>query len=512
MYLCRYKDGYEENLTLWRLRQLGAAFKYPRPSLTPGKPAQGGQQDGGESVGGNGGGVWKFRRATKHGAERVINAVRLGTLWGHRGKETVVAVSIYDDPEVLIEEIISLLALMKTQGQEIGVTYWESPERKCLNECRLPLPELPTEAINAVGYANGGAAGGGGSGNAGAAAGAAAERWKDSYGRELGPGWVESPGAWKEPRHCHSGGLIVWKTGVARYRAKGAGDFQEHCCAALLGSRNVPVGAEAMLLDGFFHGTGILQNNAVYRAYKRRGWVKQLFDRGDMLPALPTQTTLPPSGHRFLVKKVGLQVGHVPRRKESIYVCAAAPAAIMEAPRSTPGLCAGEASAAPTPSIQGAETNGSASAITPTHWWTLRGDVPHGEGVPMDVAGGGEEDAKPYHPHFWTCIVCQKGGSMSKNISENTLGNGPGSGRGPGSLLLCSTCPASFHLSCLRPRMRTMPDGHWSCAYCYATGRAKGGDSDGACGAVRLMESLRQGMHGAVRVNTVRTLRYNAIG
>lgn len=50
--------------------------------------------------------------------------------------------------------------------------------------------------------------------------------------------------------------------------------------------------------------------------------------------------------------QVGLQVGHVPRRKESIYVCAAAPAAIMEAPRSTPGLCAGEASAAPTPSIQ----------------------------------------------------------------------------------------------------------------------------------------------------------------
>ncbi|CAM9754290.1 unnamed protein product, partial [Sphacelaria rigidula] len=69
-----------------------------------------------------------------------------------------------------------------------------------------------------------------------------------------------------------------------------------------------------------------------------------------------------------------------------------------------------------------------------------------------------------------------------------------------GPLLLCTTCPASFHLSCLRPRMRTMPQGPWSCAYCYATGRQKGGDSDGACGAVRLMESLRQGSHGAVRV------------
>ena len=42
--------------------------------------------------------------------------------------------------------------------------------------------------------------------------------------------------------------------------------------------------------------------------------------------------------------------------------------------------------------------------------------------------------------------------------------------------------------------------GGWSCAYCYATGRAIGGDSDGACGAVRLMESLRQGMQNAVRV------------
>lgn len=71
----------------------------------------------------------------------------------------------------------------------------------------------------------------------------------------------------------------------------------------------------------------------------------------------------------------------------------------------------------------------------------------------------------------------------------------------PGPLLLCSTCPASFHLPCLRPRLRAAPKGKWSCAYCFATGRAKGGDSDGACGAVRLMESLRQGMQGAIRVS-----------
>lgn len=70
-------------------------------------------------------------------------------------------------------------------------------------------------------------------------------------------------------------------------------------------------------------------------------------------------------------------------------------------------------------------------------------------------------------------------------------------------LLLCSTCPASFHLPCLRPRLRAMPKGAWSCAYCFATGRAKGGDSDGACGAVRLMESLRRGMQGAIRVSHI---------
>lgn len=34
------------------------------------------------------------------------------------------------------------------------------------------------------------------------------------------------------------------------------GEFQEHCCAALLGSTHVPPGAEVMLLDGFLHGTG----------------------------------------------------------------------------------------------------------------------------------------------------------------------------------------------------------------------------------------------------------------
>lgn len=35
----------------------------------------------------------------------------------------------------------SMLVQMKEQNREVGISYWESPERKCLNECRLPLPE-----------------------------------------------------------------------------------------------------------------------------------------------------------------------------------------------------------------------------------------------------------------------------------------------------------------------------------------------------------------------------------
>lgn len=110
-------------------------------------------------------------------------------------------------------------------------------------------------------------------------------------------------------------------------------------------------------------------------------------------------------------------------------------------------------------------------------------------------------------PHFQACIVCQRAADSSAgNVNGN--GNidskrGPKSQlQGPGPLLLCSTCPSAFHLSCLRPRLRVMPPpaAKWSCAYCFATGRAQGGDSDGACGAVRLMESMRQGMQGAVRV------------
>lgn len=43
---------------------------------------------------------------------------------------------------------LSLLAVMNEEGRDVGVTYWESPERKCLNECRLPLPEILPEVLN----------------------------------------------------------------------------------------------------------------------------------------------------------------------------------------------------------------------------------------------------------------------------------------------------------------------------------------------------------------------------
>lgn len=104
------------------------------------------------------------------------------------------------------------------------------------------------------------------------------------------------------------------------------------------------------------------------------------------------------------------------------------------------------------------------------------------------------------------------GPSSTSTDSRDSSGSGSGKGsekrsETTGPLLLCTTCPASFHLPCLRPRLRKMPEGQWSCAYCYATGRARGGDSDGACGAVRLMESLRQGVHGAVRVRFVFHIR-----
>lgn len=157
----------------------------------------------------------------------------------------------------------------------------------------------------------------------------------------------------------------------------------------------------------------------------------------------------------------------------------------------------------PTPLTTAADNRPASTLTTPT---------------PTATAGGGDEQEQQ-GPHFQACIVCQRPGSdcvsaaAAAAVADATAADGVTAVDGTppavvrtrgaaGPLLRCTTCPASFHLSCLRPRLRAMPDpaAKWSCAYCHAMGRVVGGDSDGACGAVRLMESLRQGMHGAVQV------------
>ena len=37
-----------------------------------------------------------------------------------------------------------------------------------------------------------------------------------------------------------------------------------------------------------------------------------------------------------------------------------------------------------------------------------------------------------------------------------------------GDLLCCETCPAVYHLDCLRPPLEAVPDGDWSCPVCQA--------------------------------------------
>lgn len=42
----------------------------------------------------------------------------------------------------------------------------------------------------------------------------------DRGDQDTGKAWCDTPGGWKEPRHFHSGGLVIWKAGAARNRAK----------------------------------------------------------------------------------------------------------------------------------------------------------------------------------------------------------------------------------------------------------------------------------------------------
>jgi len=39
-----------------------------------------------------------------------------------------------------------------------------------------------------------------------------------------------------------------------------------------------------------------------------------------------------------------------------------------------------------------------------------------------------------------------------------------------GELLCCDTCPLAFHLKCLFPPMKSIPDGDWSCPRCTVSG------------------------------------------
>ena len=46
--------------------------------------------------------------------------------------------------------------------------------------------------------------------------------------------------------------------------------------------------------------------------------------------------------------------------------------------------------------------------------------------------------------HNEICEVCEKGGD----------------------LICCDSCTIVFHLKCIRPKMKVVPKGVWSCAYC----------------------------------------------
>ena len=51
---------------------------------------------------------------------------------------------------------------------------------------------------------------------------------------------------------------------------------------------------------------------------------------------------------------------------------------------------------------------------------------------------------RPKDHHNDICGVCEKGGD----------------------LMCCDTCTIVFHLKCIRPKIKVVPKGVWSCAYC----------------------------------------------
>ncbi|CAM9807712.1 unnamed protein product [Ectocarpus sp. 4 AP-2014] len=567
LFVCRFKEGYEENISLARLRQLGASFSFTRAPITA-APFTSAASDGLANQGPGGG--RRFEGPAKPGAQQILDAMSMSSLWSHKMRggvgpsakgETVVSASIHDDAELMVHEalrqVLLLLKSMKEQGREIGVSFWESPERKCLNECTLPLPPSVLAQLAEEDAAAAAASGSGsGTGATKGRVGCGKQGLQKQLAGGVVPVWPKIPGGWAEPRHCHTAPLVVWATGPSRARVRAKGEFVDHCSAAMLGSSHFPRGAELMLMDGFLHGTGVLEKHAVFQRYRRRPW-PQLSPEDAVRLQGPAK--LPPGATtRLQWKKKFLQVGKVPRSQQSIYVCSSREGleAVTMTSANTRGndgsttAGGGGAAAAATAGVGvgggvGVCQDGAAMGTAP---WTAALDSTTNEErktstpeiptiataaanathapPPAATATAGlqqQQQQQQQGPHFRACIVCQRPGTDSNGVAVD--GPAPPSllqTRGPaaaGPLLLCSTCPAAFHLSCLRPRLRKMPEGtgaggsaKWSCAYCHAMGRVVGGDADGACGAVRLMESLRQGTHGAVRVNALRTLRYNALG
>lgn len=79
-----------------------------------------------------------------------------------------------------------------------------------------------------------------------------------------------------------------------------------------------------------------------------------------------------------------------------------------------------------------------------------------GEGDSSDSSGDGESEddgdedgTNSQVSNFDFCQVCSK----------------------LGELVCCSSCPYSFHLHCIRPQIRVLPKGEWSCAHCHVAGR-----------------------------------------
>ncbi|CAM9655979.1 unnamed protein product, partial [Hapterophycus canaliculatus] len=238
----RFKDGHEENLSVARLRHVGAAFSFTRAGIAAAPVAADGAGD--ISAGGRGpGGGRRFEGPAKPGAQRILDAMSMSTLFNHRVSagakvETVITASIHDDAELLVHEALRLLKTMKEYGREIGVSFWVSPERKCLNECTLPLPaevetllaqaESNATAAAAAGSRGGGGGGRGAGGGKGKAAGCAKVGGQQPHPVSRVTAWPKIPGGWPEPRHCHTGPLVIWAPGPARARARCSSSFFQH--------------------------------------------------------------------------------------------------------------------------------------------------------------------------------------------------------------------------------------------------------------------------------------------